>query len=98
MTSIQDATVTTVPRLAAVGVILFLLTPWMLNHLVTFTVLLLFRFSSRIAAYRAESAETNARTCGPSCAWLARVGPGGVARGRVADFSPFSGDRPFLRR
>jgi flagellar biosynthesis protein FliQ len=40
MTSIQDATVTTVPRLAAVGVILFLLAPWMLNHLVSFTLLL----------------------------------------------------------
>ena len=40
MTSIQDVTVTTVPRLTAVGVILFFLTPWMLNHLVSFTLLL----------------------------------------------------------
>jgi flagellar biosynthetic protein FliQ len=40
MTSIQDITVTTVPRLAAVGVILFFMTPWMLNHLVAFTILL----------------------------------------------------------
>lgn len=40
MTSIQDITVTTVPRLAAVGVILFFMTPWMLNHLVSFTILL----------------------------------------------------------
>ncbi|MBZ5698048.1 MAG: flagellar biosynthetic protein FliQ [Acidobacteriia bacterium] len=40
MTSIQDVTVTTVPRLTAVGVILFFLTPWMLNHLVSFTILL----------------------------------------------------------
>lgn len=40
MTSIQDTTVTTVPRLAAVGVILFVLTPWMLNHLLSFTILL----------------------------------------------------------
>jgi len=40
MTSIQDATVSTVPRLAAVGVILFFLTPWMLHHLVTFTTTL----------------------------------------------------------
>jgi len=40
MTSIQDVTVTTVPRLASVGVILFFLTPWMLNHLVSFTILL----------------------------------------------------------
>lgn len=38
LTSIQDATVSTVPRLAAVGVILFFLTPWMLQHLVAFTV------------------------------------------------------------
>jgi flagellar biosynthesis protein FliQ len=40
MTSIQDMTVSTVPRLAAVGVILFFLTPWMLQHLVAFTVML----------------------------------------------------------
>jgi flagellar biosynthetic protein FliQ len=38
MTSIQDQTVSTVPRLAAVGVILFFLTPWLLSHLVTFTI------------------------------------------------------------
>jgi flagellar biosynthetic protein FliQ len=44
MTSIQDVTVTTVPRLTAVGVILFFMTPWMLNHLVTFTILLLADF------------------------------------------------------
>jgi flagellar biosynthetic protein FliQ len=37
MTSIQDVTVMTVPRLAAVGAIIFFLTPWMLHHLVTFT-------------------------------------------------------------
>ncbi|HVO57208.1 MAG TPA: flagellar biosynthetic protein FliQ [Dongiaceae bacterium] len=37
MTSIQDMTVSTVPRLAAVGVILFFLTPWMLHHLADFT-------------------------------------------------------------
>ena len=40
MTSIQDTTVTTVPRLTAVGIILFVLTPWMLNHLVSVTLLL----------------------------------------------------------
>lgn len=40
MTSIQDVTVTTVPRLTSVGVILFFLTPWMLNHLVVFTIML----------------------------------------------------------
>ena len=37
ITSIQDATVTTVPRLTAVGAIIFLLMPWMLHHLVVFT-------------------------------------------------------------
>jgi flagellar biosynthetic protein FliQ len=40
MTSIQDMTVSTVPRLAAVGTILFFLTPWMLHRLVVFTELL----------------------------------------------------------
>jgi flagellar biosynthesis protein FliQ len=40
MTSIQDMTVSTVPRLFSVGVILFCLTPWILHHLVTFTVTL----------------------------------------------------------
>jgi flagellar biosynthesis protein FliQ len=38
LTSIQDPTVSTVPRLGAVGVILFFLTPWMLSHLTAFTV------------------------------------------------------------
>jgi flagellar biosynthetic protein FliQ len=38
MTSIQDMTVSTVPRLSAVGAIVFFLTPWMLHHLVIFTV------------------------------------------------------------
>jgi flagellar biosynthetic protein FliQ len=38
MTSVQDPTVTTVPRLAGVGGIVFLLTPWMLHHLVAFTI------------------------------------------------------------
>jgi flagellar biosynthetic protein FliQ len=40
LTSIQDQTVSTVPRLAAVGAILFFLTPWMLSHLVAFTLAL----------------------------------------------------------
>ena len=44
MTSIQDMTVSTVPRLTAVGVIMFFLTPWMLHHLVTFTTSLLADF------------------------------------------------------
>jgi flagellar biosynthetic protein FliQ len=38
MTSIQDPTVSTVPRLGAVGVILFFLTPWLLSRLVAFTI------------------------------------------------------------
>ncbi len=38
MTSVQDATVSTVPRLAAVAIIAFLLTPWMLHRLVAFTI------------------------------------------------------------
>jgi flagellar biosynthetic protein FliQ len=44
MTSVQDLTVSTVPRLTAVGAIVFLLTPWMLHHLVTFTQSLLSDF------------------------------------------------------
>jgi flagellar biosynthesis protein FliQ len=41
MTSIQDPTVTIVPRLTAVGAILFFMMPWMLHHLVGFTTNLL---------------------------------------------------------
>ena len=37
LTAIQDTTVSTVPRLAAVGVILFLLAPWILHHLLVYT-------------------------------------------------------------
>ena len=37
LTSIQDTTVSTVPRLTAVGILLFLLAPWILHHLLTFT-------------------------------------------------------------
>jgi flagellar biosynthetic protein FliQ len=37
MTSIQDPTVTIVPRLAAVGTMLFFMMPWMLHHLMGFT-------------------------------------------------------------
>jgi flagellar biosynthesis protein FliQ len=40
MTSIQDPTVSTVPRLAVVGAIIFFLTPWLLHHLVAFTTTL----------------------------------------------------------
>ncbi|HUA01644.1 MAG TPA: flagellar biosynthetic protein FliQ [Candidatus Aquilonibacter sp.] len=38
MTSIQEPTVSAVPRLAAVGTVIFLLLPWMLHRLVVFTV------------------------------------------------------------
>jgi len=41
MTSIQDPTVSTVPRLAAVGGILFFLMPWMLHYILGFTTGLL---------------------------------------------------------
>jgi flagellar biosynthetic protein FliQ len=44
VTSIQDMTVSTVPRLSAVGAILFFLTPWMLHHLIIFTTSLLSDF------------------------------------------------------
>jgi flagellar biosynthetic protein FliQ len=38
LTSLQDATISTVPRLAAVAVASFLLLPWMLRKLIVFTV------------------------------------------------------------
>ncbi|MGH9490154.1 MAG: flagellar biosynthetic protein FliQ [Terriglobales bacterium] len=38
MTSIQDMTVSTVPRLAAVAAVAFVLTPWMLHKLSTYTL------------------------------------------------------------
>lgn len=44
MTSLQEPTISTVPRLAAVGVVTFLLLPWMLEHLVNFTVQLFSNF------------------------------------------------------
>jgi len=40
VTSIQDATIAAVPKLAAVGVAVFLLLPWFLRKLVTFTAFL----------------------------------------------------------
>jgi flagellar biosynthetic protein FliQ len=40
LTSMQDATLSTVPRLAAVGAFAFWLTPWMMRKLVQFTVAL----------------------------------------------------------
>ena len=38
MTSIQDPTVSIVPRLAAAGTILFFLSPWILHHLLAYSV------------------------------------------------------------
>ena len=38
LTSMQDATLSTVPRIAAVGAFAFWLTPWMMRRLVIFTV------------------------------------------------------------
>jgi len=40
LTSMQDATLSTVPRLAAVAVFAFWLTPWMMRKLVQFTIAL----------------------------------------------------------
>ena len=41
MTSIQDATISSVPRLAAVGLVIFALMPWLLRRLVAFAAQLL---------------------------------------------------------
>lgn len=41
VTSIQDTTVSTVPRLAAVAAVAFFLSPWMFREMVDFTVRLL---------------------------------------------------------
>ncbi len=38
MTSIQEVTISTVPRLAAVAAALFVSMPWMLRHMIAFTV------------------------------------------------------------
>jgi flagellar biosynthetic protein FliQ len=44
MTSLQEPTVSTVPRLAAVGAVTFLLLPWMLEHMMNFTIELFSNF------------------------------------------------------
>ena len=44
LTSIQEVTISTVPRLAAVAAVIVLLTPWMLRRLVWFTLQLLSDF------------------------------------------------------
>lgn len=38
LTSLQDVTISTVPRLAVVGITTFLLLPWMLRRMVMFTL------------------------------------------------------------
>ena len=40
LTSMQDATLSTVPRIAAVGAFAFWLAPWMMRKLVIFTIAL----------------------------------------------------------
>ena len=44
LTSLQDQTLSTVPRLLATGSALFILMPWMWRHLSTYTVQLLSDF------------------------------------------------------
>lgn len=44
MTSIQETTIATVPRLAAVGIATFVLMPWLMRKLVVFTLHLLSDF------------------------------------------------------
>ena len=44
MTSIQETTIATVPRLAAVGLTTFILMPWLLRKLVAFAMLLFSNF------------------------------------------------------
>ena len=40
LTSLQDQTLSSVPRLLATGTALFILMPWMWRHLSTYTILL----------------------------------------------------------
>jgi flagellar biosynthetic protein FliQ len=44
MTSIQDSTISTVPRLLAVAAVTFLMMPWFLRQMVSFTVRLFHDF------------------------------------------------------
>lgn len=44
LTSMQDATLSTIPRIAAVGAFAFWLTPWMMRRLVMFTLELFSNF------------------------------------------------------
>lgn len=38
LTSVQEATISTVPRLASVGIVIVVLAPWMFRRLMAFTV------------------------------------------------------------
>ena len=44
LTSLQDQTLSTVPRLLVTGTALFILMPWMLRHLASYTLLMLSDF------------------------------------------------------
>ncbi len=44
MTSIQEMTISMVPRLAAVGLIIYILMPWLIGKLVSFATLLFSNF------------------------------------------------------
>jgi flagellar biosynthesis protein FliQ len=44
MTSIQDTTISTVPRLASVALVIFILMPWFIRKLVMYTAQLLSDF------------------------------------------------------
>jgi len=47
-TQIHEVTLTFVPKILAVVVVLVLLFPWMLNHIVTYTVTLISNFSTYV--------------------------------------------------
>jgi flagellar biosynthetic protein FliQ len=44
LTSLQDQTLSSIPRLLATGTALFILMPWMLRHLAAYTLLMLSDF------------------------------------------------------
>lgn len=44
MTSIQEMTIGTVPRLAAVGLVIYLMMPWLIQKLLSFATLLFSNF------------------------------------------------------
>lgn len=44
MTSIQEMTIGTVPRLAAVGIVIYVMMPWLIDKLMSFTLTLFSNF------------------------------------------------------